>query len=49
MIAALSGTPYVRAKAVGPIDNPVKLGLQVAGELLNRGAGEILDKIRNIS
>lgn len=46
IVASLDGEKLVRAKETGDPASPEELGVKVADRLLEMGAGEILDKIR---
>jgi hydroxymethylbilane synthase len=48
LVAAIDGDPLLRGEAVGDLDRPEELGRQLAAELLEQGAGEILDSIRSV-
>lgn len=45
-VTSLDGTKQVEARLSGPVSEPEKLGLQVAGLLLGQGAEAILAQIR---
>ena len=45
-VGSLDGARSVRGARARPADDPQGLGLSLAAELLERGAGEILDEIR---
>lgn len=42
-VAAEDGSDVIRASAVGPVDRAVELGKDLAAELLELGAGEIVN------
>jgi hydroxymethylbilane synthase len=48
LVAAIDGNPLLRGEAIGKVSEPVELGRKLAAELLERGAGAILDQIRNV-
>ncbi len=45
LVGAPDGSQVIHAEARGPADDPEALGIQVAEELLSRGAGAILDAV----
>jgi porphobilinogen deaminase len=45
-VGSLDGARCVRGARARPADDPRELGTSLAAELLERGAGEILDEIR---
>ncbi|NLE22043.1 MAG: hydroxymethylbilane synthase [Actinobacteria bacterium] len=45
-VGSLDGRRSVRGERALPADDPSRLGVDLAAELLERGAGEILDEIR---
>jgi hydroxymethylbilane synthase len=45
LIASLDGTRVLAEEMSGPVDDPVKLGLDLGQKLLSMGAGEILAEI----
>lgn len=46
MVGSIDGKAVIRDKKLGNINNPEKLGEELAGILLQQGAGEILELIR---
>ncbi|MGI6453445.1 MAG: hydroxymethylbilane synthase [Syntrophomonadaceae bacterium] len=46
LIASLDGKKVVRGKEIGSIANPEEVGIKLAQDLLDRGAGSILKEIR---
>lgn len=48
LVAALDGDPLLRGEMVGDPARPEELGQRLAEDLLDRGAGEILDRIRSL-
>jgi len=47
MVASLDGEKVLRAKLTGTRDEAASLGIALAEELLDRGAGEILEQLSN--
>jgi hydroxymethylbilane synthase len=41
-VAALDGSDEIRASVVGPVARAVELGRELAAELLERGAAEVM-------
>jgi hydroxymethylbilane synthase len=48
LVAALDGAPLLRAELTGEWSAPEALGLALAQQLLDEGAGEILERIRSL-
>ncbi len=48
LVAAIEGNPLLRGEAVGDLARPEEIGRQLAAELLDQGAGEILHEIRSL-
>ncbi|HEX3015445.1 MAG TPA: hydroxymethylbilane synthase, partial [Desulfobacteria bacterium] len=46
LVASLDGKTVLRTQAVGTVDKPEELGIEVACKLLDMGAGEILAELR---
>lgn len=46
MVASIDGKRLIRDELAGSIDNPEELGVKLADILIEKGAGEILDEIR---
>ena len=46
LVAALDGAELVRGEARGPVTEASALGVKLAEDLVSRGAGAILDAIR---
>ena len=46
VVADLGGRQLVRSSLAGPVEKAVELGEQLAGNLLEMGAGDILSKLR---
>ena len=46
MVAGLEGESMIRMSTVGPAEDPEVIGERLAGEMLSRGADEILKKVR---
>lgn len=45
LVGSVDGSRILRAHATGNVDNPEKLGIQVAKDLLSQGAGKLLAEI----
>jgi hydroxymethylbilane synthase len=45
IVASLDGTRLLRAAATGPLDNPTRLGAEVADSLVKQGAHDILKSV----
>ena len=45
LVGSVDGSRILRAHAIGNADNPEKLGIQVAKDLLSQGAGKLLAEI----
>lgn len=48
MVASLDGTELIRDTLSGPANNSEAIGIQLADRLLDRGAGKILDTLKDI-
>ena len=46
LVGRVDGTHIVRSEHVDDCDSACELGLRVADDLLNKGAGNILDELR---
>ena len=46
LVGRVDGTHIVRSEHVDYCDSAYELGLRVADDLLNKGAGNILDELR---
>lgn len=49
LVASIEGAPLLRGEIIGRPEDAETLGRRLADELLERGAGEILDRIRSTS
>ncbi|MBF0153150.1 MAG: hydroxymethylbilane synthase [Magnetococcales bacterium] len=49
IVAGVTGTPLIRGRRRGPVNDPEALGVALARELLDRGAREILEELKALS
>jgi hydroxymethylbilane synthase len=45
MVAGIDGSPMIRAEIRGPVSGPVRLGVELAQQMLAQGAGEVLEAL----